>query len=204
MSGQAIVVWDYDGVLNRNMDGDQFKWTERFEVDIGHPLAPFEDQIFSQDFTQILTGQEDVLDRVKRWAESVGYEKDPEMVLSYWFENDQHPDESLLALIDNLNDLGVRQVLATNNERRRVSHIQKHLKLAERMEHVFASGRMGVSKPDPAFFRHVTSNLSAEPCDMILIDDGEDNVLSARKLGWRGYHFCDQSREDIITMLESL
>lgn len=52
--------------------------------------------------------------------------------------------------------------------------------------HIFTSSMLGVRKPSPRFYRHVLRALRAGPQSTFLIDDRQENVLSARSIGMRG------------------
>lgn len=53
-------------------------------------------------------------------------------------------------------------------------------------DHVFTSSMLGVRKPSPRFYRHVLRVLRTAPQSTFLIDDRQDNVLSARSIRMRG------------------
>ncbi|CAI7630045.1 unnamed protein product [Penicillium pancosmium] len=53
-------------------------------------------------------------------------------------------------------------------------------------DHIFTSSMLGVRKPSPRFYRHVLRALRVEPQNTFLIDDRQENVLSARSIGMRG------------------
>ena len=42
----SLIVWDFDGVLNRNVVDGRFIWADRIEADLGIKLDPFSDYIF--------------------------------------------------------------------------------------------------------------------------------------------------------------
>jgi putative hydrolase of the HAD superfamily len=191
---QGVVAWDFDGVLNRNIEDRRFVWADRFEADIGHSLAGFNAAIFAQGFDEIITGRQDLRDRVEAWALDVGYAGGPDALLTYWFEKDARPDTEVGELMDALAQQGVRQIIVTNNERRRAAYIEREMGFGSRVERVFASGRMGLRKPDPAYFAHVTTALDVDPARMLLIDDCPKNVPAAIRCGWQTFHFTDDTR----------
>ncbi|KAL3485495.1 HAD-like protein [Aspergillus germanicus] len=53
-------------------------------------------------------------------------------------------------------------------------------------DHIFTSSMLGVRKPSPRFYLHVLRALRAAPQSTFLVDDRQENVLSARSLGMRG------------------
>jgi putative hydrolase of the HAD superfamily len=58
---------------------------------------------------------------------------------------------------------------------------------------VFASNKIGLSKPDPEFYRYILKNEGVKPEDTFFVDDTEVNVLSAERIGIRAILFKDSS-----------
>ena len=50
-------------------------------------------------------------------------------------------------------------------------------------EAVFASNKIGLSKPDPEFYRHILRNEGVNPENTFFVDDTDVNVLSAERMG---------------------
>ncbi|MGL5010373.1 MAG: HAD family hydrolase [Paracoccaceae bacterium] len=197
-----VVAWDFDGVLNRNIVDGRFVWADDFEADTGQSLRGFTDHVFGADFDLVITGRTDLRDRVADWARQVGYGAGADALLDYWFARDALPDAGMLAMMERLAARGVRQVIATNNEARRVGYIEREMGFAARVEHVFSSGRMGVRKPDAGFFSHVVEVLAVAPGDILLIDDTAANVAAALAQGWQGFHFTEATRNGLAALLE--
>jgi len=62
---------------------------------------------------------------------------------------------------------------------------------------VFASNKMGLSKPDPEFYRTILKNEGINPEDTFFVDDTEVNVLSAERLGMNVHLFRDSKPLDL-------
>lgn len=58
---------------------------------------------------------------------------------------------------------------------------------------VFASNKMGVSKPNPEFYRYILNDESIKAEDALFVDDSEVNVSAAKKLQIRSILFTDSS-----------
>jgi FMN phosphatase YigB (HAD superfamily) len=56
---------------------------------------------------------------------------------------------------------------------------------------VFASNKIGLSKPDPEFYRYILKNEGVNPENTFFVDDSEVNVLSAERLGMNVHLFRD-------------
>jgi len=56
-------------------------------------------------------------------------------------------------------------------------------------DHIFVSGRMGLAKPDVAFYELALKTIHAKPQECVFIDDQQKNVDAAKKLGIRSILF---------------
>ena len=70
---------------------------------------------------------------------------------------------------------------------------------------VYASNKMGVSKPDPDFYWYILRKEEIKPENTVFVDDTEVNVLSARKIGINSILFTDSNslRQQIKTFNNS-
>ena len=50
---------------------------------------------------------------------------------------------------------------------------------------------MGISKPNPDFYWHILRSEGVKPEEAVFIDDTEENVLSAQKIGINSILFTD-------------
>jgi len=57
------------------------------------------------------------------------------------------------------------------------------------VNHLFVSATVGMTKPDPALYRHVGQRLGVDPNQIAYVDDNPDNVAAAVEQGWRGHVF---------------
>ncbi len=201
MTDIKVIAWDFDGVLTRNIVDGRFIWADDFEADTGQSREIFEEFIFGRDLDAILTGRQDLRDRVEAWAKSVGYAPGPDALLEYWFKKDAILDPMTLGLMDRIAQKGLRQVLTTNNENRRATYIENHLGFGARVEHIFASGRMGVAKPDTEYFRSVSTKLQVGANEILFIDDLAENISAAKAFGWQTMHFTDNTRDKLEGLL---
>ena len=197
-----IVAWDFDGVLNAGIRDGRFLWTEGLEAAWGIP--PDRLRTLFTDWDPVMTGREDILDRLAVWLADEGHDVPPSALLDWWLEADTFPDTGMLDLMDRLTARGVRQVIATNNEPRRAAYIEGPMGYGARVERVFASGRMGLRKPDPAFFAALTDALDAAPSETILVDDLARNVDAARDCGWEAFHLTPSRRAALPGFLDAM
>ena len=58
-------------------------------------------------------------------------------------------------------------------------------------DEVYASNLMGISKPDPDFYWHILNKEGIKPENTVFVDDTEENILSAQKIGINSILFTD-------------
>jgi putative hydrolase of the HAD superfamily len=194
-----LIAWDFDGVLNRGYQGGFFLWQETFEADLGVSAKDFTAFMFQSDrFARVLTGKCDLLDVLKDWIAAHDVPHAPRDVLDYWLSKDAHADAEVLGWQA---ACPVPGVIATNNERHRADYIWQQMGFDQRMQRIFASGPMGVKKPDPEFFAQIEAWSRLAPADLLLIDDAEKNIEAAAARGWQVYHFTESTRHGLPQLL---
>lgn len=69
-------------------------------------------------------------------------------------------------------------------------------------DEVYASNLMGLSKPDPDFYRYILKKEEIKPKNTVFVDDSEENILSAQKIGINSILFTDSDslKEQIKTL----
>lgn len=188
----ALIVWDFDGVLNANMRGGRTFWADDMKADLGIDPRVFSHEMFTAgDFRDIVRGRRDLLPHVSDWLARHGHDVTGEDFLAYWFEKDAHPDAEVLGW---LRTHPARHVIGTNNEHRRCCYIEEQMGYAAHVERVFSSGRMGAAKPDPGFFAQIERWSGLAPARILLVDDVAANIAAATARGWQGFHFTDATR----------
>ncbi|MBA4226993.1 MAG: HAD family hydrolase [Hyphomonas sp.] len=190
-----VIAWDFDGVLNSNIEKGVFAWSRNFEQDLGLSLESFSSYLFAGRFQKAIVGQACLVELVTEWAEANAAAGRAAEILDYWFERDALPDHRTLALFGPLKARGVRHVMATNNEIHRTSYIETKMGFGDRVERIFAAGRMGIAKPDTDYFGHIEAELQVAPESLLLVDDMEENVAAARRRGWQAFHFTEGAHD---------
>ena len=69
-------------------------------------------------------------------------------------------------------------------------------------DHVIVSSEVHLLKPDPRIYYLTLERIGCEAQESVFIDDKEENVLAAEKLGMHGVVF--HSRDQAIEELESI
>ena len=189
----TAVVLDVDGVLVRSG-----VFAQVLEREHGLGLAATAG-FFQGPFVDCLLGRADLKQAIEpflrewRWAGSV------EDCIRVWFEADSALNTEILALIAALRGAGIPSYVASTQEPLRAAYLEDVLGFRELFDDRFFSCRVGVMKPDPAFFEHVTASLGVAGKDLLFIDDLEHIVQGARQCGWNAelYSWGDDLSEKI-------
>ena len=194
-----LIAWDFDGVLNKGHQGGFDAWQAEFEADLGVSAAMFTDFVFSDGkFNAVLNGERDLLDLLTDYTKTHAVPHAPETVLDYWLTKDAVVDPQVLGW---LIACPIQGVIATNNEQRRADYMWETMGFKAHMAMIFASGPLGVKKPDGRFFAAIEEWSGLAPADILLIDDAEKNIHAAGARGWQTFHFTDATRHNLPTVL---
>lgn len=104
-----------------------------------------------------------------------------------------HEYDGVAALIDELHAAGSAEtaLLSNTNERHLLRGLGPeegglgHFPTAHRLRHRIYSNRVGLSKPGPEIYHAVCRQAGVGPGDVLFFDDLEENIETARALGWR-------------------
>ncbi|WP_417599344.1 HAD family hydrolase [Pararhodobacter oceanensis] len=179
------IAWDFNGVLN--IAGDS--WRAALRAELGIDPEAFEQAVFKRNRRALQIGEDDILDRLEAFVAESGFEGNAEDILEVLLEQDNAPDRELLLMIAQLDRAGVAQVMATNCDARRARFLAVEGGWAERFDAIFASGELGVAKPDAGFFQRIEEAMNLAPEELLLIDDRERNIDAADTRGWQVWHY---------------
>lgn len=194
-----LAVWDFDGVLNANIVNGKFVWADNLDADLGLNSKSFSDFVFrSHRIAEVIRGQSDLLDVTQEWLTDQSTQIRASEFLDYWFDQDALPDPEVTNW---LRASKTRNVIGTNNETRRSSYIEDQMGYGGLVDHFFSSGRLGAAKPDVEFWQAIESWSGLSGPQILLIDDSLGNIESALKWGWQAFHFDQNSRSKLPTLL---
>lgn len=135
-----------------------------------------------------LTGQADLYPLLAGLLARDGRDCTPEDILEVWCRIEV--DDFMLTLVDRVRAAGVVTALATNQQSYRGGYMLANLPYDEHFDHQFHSFRMGLAKPDPAYFTHIVETLGIAPEEAVFVDDMAVNVRGARRAGLHAIHFA--------------
>lgn len=133
-----------------------------------------------------LEGRESLHDVLHRLVASLSLPVTAEDLAQLWWR--ATPDESAREVVGELRDAGYLTVLATNQQRERMSWMRTHLHY-DGLCHINAySCLLGVAKPEAEYFRRVLALAGVTPEEALFVDDNAENIATARHLGLATIH----------------
>ena len=87
------------------------------------------------------------------------------------------------AIVDQLHQAGFDTAALSNTTNEHWARMDEFPTVG-RLRHRFASHELGLSKPDPAIYRHVERQLGYTGTQILFFDDAHENVIAARDVGW--------------------
>jgi len=142
--------------------------------------------IVGENLERLFTGTVSAAQFWARFSRSYGREVKEELFGKFF-----HPtlDREVIALIRQVK-AGSRVVCGTNTFDPHYDYhsSQGHYGI---FDAVYASNKIGLAKPDPAFYRYILTHERIDPENAFFVDDAEVNVLSAERLGINTILFRD-------------
>ncbi len=91
--------------------------------------------------------------------------------------------EGVGAIVDQLHQAGLDTAALSNTTNEHWARMDEFPTVGQ-LRHRFASHELGLSKPEPAIYRHVEQQLGYTGKQILFFDDAEENVIAAREVGW--------------------
>lgn len=193
---------DVDGVVIKGRPEDGRPWATSLEADLGIAPAKLQEVFFAPHWPDIVTGRKDLLEVLQSCMPLMSPSVTPEEFITYWFEKDSHIDASVLTQCATLRAEGMQVFLASNQEHMRARHIMERLGLRDHVDGMIYSAQLGERKPDRAFFDGVATRIGRAPSELVLVDDTEANVDTARNAEWAARHWTEGA--SLIDLLRGL
>jgi putative hydrolase of the HAD superfamily len=182
----ACVLLDFDGVI-RKFDAEL---VAAIEADVGIPKgsvfhAAFEPNLLERVTTGAISRDE--------WVEAVADKiQSPEAAWG-WANIPGTVDWELMAVTDDLRSRGTTVAVLTNGTTS-ISQEMADLGIDDRFDAIFNSAEIGITKPDPRVFRHVSDALEIPPEHIFFTDDSARKLAGAIEIGMRAEHYTGLDR----------
>lgn len=192
---------DVDGVLIDGRPEDGRHWHTSVEEDIGFTYETLHEQFFAPYWENIVLGRAGLMEHLTTALQEIAPHVSPAKFVSYWFERDSRLVAPFLPELSLVRSAGILVYLATNQEHLRAAYLMEKLGLAEHVDGIFYSARLGAKKPDMEFFAKVQAAVGLCDEELLLIDDSRQNIEAALKAGWQALQWIKHSPPNIVRSL---
>jgi len=115
-----------------------------------------------------------------------------------------HPIPEVVELLKKLKEIKKYKLIALSNVN--ASHwnyiLTKNWKFLEYFDELILSFQVHMTKPDPKIFKYAIKKAKCKPKEIVFIDDGFNNMRSAKELGIIGIHYTNV--KELIKEFEKL
>lgn len=189
---QRAVLFDFGGVLIR-MDWDGYdEFGKRWNLPAGTLVDAF---YRTPEWHAIETGR----GNWDTWQRGVEQSLTPylqgdvveavQSLLDAWYAQPWQYHHPNFELAHDLQAAGHRIGVLSNAPDDLRDRFLSNLPVEVEWDAIVVSGEIGMRKPDPGIFHHAAEEIGVTPEHCFFIDDLEENVLGAQRIGMGGYHF---------------
>ncbi len=188
---------DVDGVLI--VHPDEGGWSANLERDLGIASSTLHAAFFQPHWDDVVHGRAPLRERLALVLRSLSPRVTCDELIDYWFSNDAHVNEALLAELRSIRAQGVQVHLATVQEHERARYLWEELDFQSDFDGLHYAAALGSSKPAAPFYKSIEARTGLQPSDLFLIDDKIENVEGAINSGWAAALWTGQdSLQDLL------
>ncbi len=178
--GTTLYIFDMGGVLAHNTD--VFPDVFGFLGITGEQFSSFA----GKDMERFLNGEVTTDEFWSSFSSRYGKKVEEELFGKFFSPG---IDQGVMEIIKRLKN-DSRVVCGTNTFDPHYDYLSEH-GYYDIFDAVFASNKIGVSKPNPDFYRYILNDEGIKPEDALFVDDSEVNVSAAQKLQIKSILFTD-------------
>ena len=187
------VLFDADGVIQRPSQDRRRAWAEVLgrKSDVDRLLA----DVFAAEH-RALDGHSSFVEALSQILTTWNCRGTLDEALRAWTMLEVDP--GVIDVISALRQRGIRCYLATNQEPHRAQHMSETFGYKDVFDAEFYSCRLGIAKPDAAFFLAILNDIQVRPDRVLFLDDRQENVDAARSVGLHAIEFSLQAGLDAL------
>lgn len=178
-----VVVFDIGDVLER-VDDSQWPgpWEQRLGLEPGGFAAAM---AHHEPNRSVATGELSEAEMRQGWMSVFGLEENTldELMRDMWDWYCGELDAEMFDYFVGLRDRYRTAILSNSGDGARREE-QRRYGFEDITEVIIYSHEVGLAKPDPEIYRLTTEQLRVDPCEIVFLDDKEENVVAARRFGW--------------------
>jgi len=183
------LIFDFFGVLTFNMVEVISAFEGREKIRPGTFLRAWADPRGQDLFRRLELGEIAQTDWNTGFAALIGVEPD-DLMARYLY--DAFPAHLVLGVARQARAAGIRTAVLSNSLGRHPYDPYAGFDLRGTFDEVVLSAEHGVRKPDPVIFQLVLDRLGVAAGECLFVDDSEENLAAAQRLGISTLHALDE------------
>lgn len=185
------VIFDFGGVVGSDSDAWDINFLEIKKL-TGLSCVQLE-KFFIKHWKKLKIGKEDTVDFWKDIITSKNLKIPPEKLEKTYLPKITINND-VLDIVENIKLKGVLVTLLPNTARQWMDFKVKKFKLDQIFDKIYSSAHLGIAKPEPEIFEYALKDLNLAPEEVIFIDNQQNNVNSAKKLGIKAILFVNSQQ----------
>lgn len=184
---RPTIVFDFGGVLMdwdpRNLFKDMFNGDE---AEMEYFLQVVCSQEWNRNQDAGYPFAKAIAERIERYP---AYKPYIQAYHDRWIEMISGPIHGTVEILIKLRDAGHHLCALSNWSADTFPLVHERFEFLSWFDEVVISGSEKMIKPDPGIYKRLLSRINQEAQDCLFIDDVEDNILAAKRLGFQTIHF---------------
>lgn len=109
-----------------------------------------------------------------------------------WLFSKREPNNEVFQLLTNLKP-GIKKAVVSNSLKTIFHHFIDKFNLRDKFDVMVISSEEQVKKPDSEIFLRTCKRLEVEPSECLFLDNDQEHIVAAEKLGMKGLLFTDST-----------
>ena len=189
--GKVVFKWEFENLIDNNLN------------DI-NKRKKIVDKIFHhKDWIELDRGTLDLEDAIERGTVRTGLPKEDIVKVLSNIPQSLIPDLDTLDIIKRIKNLNNHKLFVLSNMHTACAdHIEKEFDFWDLFDGIIYSCRINMVKPENGIYKYLLSEYNLNSMETVFIDDREENLLPAEKLGIKTIKFFNpqQCEEELIAI----
>ncbi len=178
------IIFDSDGMVTPSK-----RFSDDLEAKFGISLQK-SILFFKNEFQKCLIGEADLKEEFQKYLKKWECDKSVDFLIKYWFESQKDCDAQVLLKIKELQSMGIKCYLATNQEKYRTEYMKNEMGFEDIFDEIFSSAEIGLKKPDQTFFEYIYKKINKNNIfknEIMFWDDEPKHIEQANKYGFNSF-----------------
>lgn len=173
----VIIKSSYKDSLGRTV----FYWVKNIEKHYG--ITNEQIHMMANGWLEVMIGKKSLKKHVSEFLHNIHSNVSADDFISVWMNYKNKLNQDVKNWVNFMSNRGHILYIVTDQENMRPTHIIKqHSKFFKNFKKIYTSADIGFCKSQEQFFLNILNDLQIKPTEAILIDDNDNNLISAQNV----------------------